>query len=329
MRHLGGEIFLGDLARAIAAIGCSDPQITATIARSLGFRLEQLDAAPQLDAPPPLEAAEITPLPFQSDVTTQQNDNEDKSEPPTESPSDERVQYDITEPDVERIPAASQPAPQPAAPWPEWERVAAFSLRYRPLFLPQWTRGLLSEAAASWREDGAVDIPRTVEVLALSAAPAELPRLYALTLARGCQVMIDVSDGMAPFAGDCWQLVDSLRSVVGHEQVQVFYFKDCPIFGLETEADARFIPFQPPPRATPVLLLSDLGIAAPEFSLRRVVVQDWVRLARYLRVAECPLLALVPYPRQRWPWKLSKELTIIQWDRGTTAAGVRRAKEKC
>jgi hypothetical protein len=201
------------------------------------------------------------------------------------------------------------------------------SLRYQPLFLRQWTRGLLSEAAATWREAGPVDVPRALEVLARGTTPAELPRIDAQTLARGCRVLIDVSAGMAPFARDCWQLIDALRSVVGREQVQVFYFKDCPIYGVETEADVRFIPFEPPPPATPVLLLSDLGIATPAFSFRRSTTQDWLRLANQLREAACPLLALVPYPRRRWPRRLSKELTIIQWDRGTTAAGVRRAKE--
>jgi hypothetical protein len=328
MRQRGGEISLGDLARAIAASDSSDPQMTAAIARLLGFSLEHLDAAPQLDAPPPLEAAEITPPQLQSDQAAPHDYKEDRPKLPVELPTNERLQYDVTEPDIEHIPAAQSAWPQPAAPWPAWERVAAASPRYRPLFLPQWTRGILSEAAATWRAAGAVDIPRALEVLVRGTTPAELPRVYTPTLARGCQVMVDVSAGMAPFARDCWQLIDALRSVVGREQVQVFYFKDCPIYGVETEADASFVPFQPPPRATPVLLLSDLGIAAPAFSLRRAMVQDWLRLAHHLRVAACPLLALVPYPRKRWPRRLSKELTVIQWDRGTTVAGVRRAKEK-
>lgn len=105
-------------------------------------------------------------------------------------------------------------------------------------------------------------------------SPVELPRVHAPTLARGCRVLVDVSEGMAPFARDCWQLIDDLRSVVGHELVEVFCFKDCPVYGAETEADAKFVPFRPPPRATPVLLLSDLGIATPSFSLRRAAARD-------------------------------------------------------
>jgi len=305
-----------------------DPQTTATIAALLGFRLEQLEAAPQPVPQKSLEAAEITPPQPRSEEHPLQDRKEEKPKPSVESPPDERLQYDLTEPEVEHIPAAKKTGLQPALPWPAWERVNVAGPRYRPLFMAQWTRGILSEAAATWRAAGAVDISRAVEVLARSTTPAELPRLYTPTLARGCQILVDVSAGMAPFARDCWELIEALRSVVGRESVQVFYFKDCPIHGVETEADADRVPFHTPPRATPVLLLSDLGIAAPPLSLRRATVEDWLSLVRQLRVAACPLLALIPYPRHRWPRRLSNGLTSIQWDHGTTAAIVRRAKEE-
>lgn len=326
MRPGGGEIFLGDLVRAIAVADASDPQMPSTIAQLLGFRLEELEVAVQQDEPLPIDVTEFTlPIPpAEQDVS--QDAKEVRPAPPIELPPQD-FQYELTEPDVEHIPPAKQSGLPTAVAWPEWEHVSSVSLRYQPLFLRQWTRGLLSEAAATWREAGPVDVPRALEVLALGRTPAELPRIYAQTLARGCQVLIDVSAGMAPFAKDCWQLIDALRAVVGREQVQVFYFKDCPIYGVEAEADARFVPFQSPPPTTPVLLLSDLGIATPAFSFRRGTTHDWLRLANRLREAACPLLALVPYPRRRWPKRLSKTLTIVQWDRVTTAASVRRAKE--
>ena len=326
MRPDGGEIFLGDLVRAIAVADAGDPQMPSTIAQLLGFRLEELEAAVDIEESPQIEAASST-LPLQpAGPVTSPDVQEDRPPLPVELPPQD-FQYDITEPDVEHIPPAKKAGLPTAVVWPEWEHVISVSLRYQPLFLRQWTRGLLSEAAATWREAGSVDVPRALEVLARGITPAELPRIYAQTLARGCQVLIDVSAGMAPFAKDCWQLIDALRAVVGREQVQVFYFKDCPIYGVEAETDGRFIPFQSPPPATLVLLLSDLGIARPAFSFRRGTTHDWLRLANRLHEAACPLLALVPYPRRRWPRRLSKALTIVQWDRVTTAAGVRRAKE--
>lgn len=327
MNQQSSEIFIGDLMRALAAVDHRDPQTITTIAALLGFRLERLEAAPQPEPPAPFEAAEITP-PIRLQEPPWPDRKEDKPKSPVELPPDEQLQYDLTEPDVEYIPRAKQTGAQPSLPWPAWERVSVVRPRYRSLFLAQWTRGILSEAAATWRAAGAVDLPRAVEVLARSTTPAELPRLYIPTLARGCQILVDVSARMAPFARDTWELIEALRSVVGRESVQVFYFKHCPIFGVETETDGNRIPLHAPPHATPVLLLSDLGIAAPPLSLHRATVEDWLSWVRRLRISASPLLALVPYHRRRWPRRLSNVMTIIKWDHDTTAAIVRRAKEK-
>ena len=325
MKHSGGEIFIGDLVRAIAATHTDDPQLTGTIARLLGFQLKQPEV--QFEAQQSTQPSEFTLPPGPPQQVIPENKKAEQPEPSAPPTPEEDLEYDVNEPDIEHIPPAKTAGLQTATSLPEWERVTKTSLTYRPLFLSQWTRGLLSEAAATWRASGPVDIPRALEILVRSTTAAELPLRYTQTLVRGCHVMVDISAGMAPFAHDCWRLVEAMRSVVGREQVQVFYFKDCPVYGVETEAEARSIPFQPPPATTPVLLLSDLGIAEPPFSFRRAAIQDWLRLAHRLREAKCPLLALVPYPRSRWPEGLGKELTILQWDRVTTAATVRRAKE--
>jgi hypothetical protein len=328
MRHYGGAIFIGDLARAVAAVGGDDPQTAATVARLLGFRIETPDLAPEFEEQRPFEPDEIRPSTPHPGPADPREAKADMSEPAVESPAPERLEYDVVEPEVEYIRAAKKTAPPAVPSWPGWERDTPNASRHLPLFLPQWTRGVLIEASATWRAAGVVDVPRALEVLARGMSPAELPRIHTPTLARGCRVLVDVSEGMAPFARDCWQLIDDLRSVVGQELVEVFCFKDCPVYGAETETDAKFVPFRPPPRATPVLLLSDLGIATPSFSLRRAAARDWLRLAGELSSAACPLLALVPYPYHRWPRRLVKALHIVQWDRSTTAAGVRHAKEE-
>ncbi|MBV9958447.1 MAG: hypothetical protein JO360_08500 [Acidobacteria bacterium] len=326
MRQHGSDIFIGDLARAVAALGGDDLQ-TAAVAGLLGFRIEPPGSAPTPEEQRLLEPEEVGPQPPSVQADPREARAE-ASEPAVESPATEYLEYDVVEPEVEYVRAAKKTAPPAAPSWPAWERAAPAGPRHLPLFLPQWTRGVLSEVAATWRAAGAVDVPHALEVLARGTTPAELPRIYTPTLARGCRVLVDVGEGMAPFARDCWQLIAALRSVVGHELVEVFYFKDCPVFGVETEVDTRLVPFRSPPRATPVLLLSDLGIATPSFSLRRAAARDWLQLAQELYLAACPLLALVPYPRYRWPRGLVKALTVIQWDRCTTASSVRRAKEE-
>ena len=318
MTQSHSEIFLGDLARAVSASHSIDPQIIASIAQLLGFRFG-LDRVSQLDTSR-LETGKVSAPSIQTDGLAAQDREGDHSESSVELPSD------VTQPIVEYLPAVEKIGLKQITEWPAWERTADVTMRYRPLFQQQWTRGLLTEAVSTWRETGEIDIRRALETM-VSGKLAELPRMYLPTLARGCQVMVDVSAGMSPFARDCWQLIDALRSIVGREQIQVFYFKHCPIYGVEAENSAHFVPFKAI-LTTPVLLLTDLGFATPAFSLRRAMVQDWIHLAQYLRDESCLLLTLVPYPRHRWPRRLSKEMTIIQWDRDTTANAVRRAKEK-
>lgn len=325
VRNLRSEISLGDLARAVTAAGGRDPQTIATIANLLGFGIEQSEPEAQTEEPQRAPVDELPPRPLEPTHPAYQAESA-RDRPAFDLPTEENPQYSVAEPDIVHIPPPNRTIAKSSVSWPAWD-LPRRDPRYRPLFRSQWTRGILSETAITWRAAGAADIPRALELLARSSTPAVLPRLHIPTLARGCQVLVDVSAGMGPFARDSSHLVDELRSVVGREQVQVLYFKDCPIYGVRTEEELRSVTFTPPPAATPVLLLTDLGISSPPFSLRRAVIQDWLRLATRMQEAKCPLLALVPYPHRRWPRKLQKALTIIEWDRSVTATAVRRAKE--
>jgi hypothetical protein len=72
-----------------------------------------------------------------------------------------------------------------------------------------------------------------------------------------------------------------------------------------------------------VLALTDLGIARPMFDADWTDPEDWLELDRVLVRAGSPLIAFVPYPPSRWPPVLAAALTIVQWDRVTSAATVR------
>jgi len=42
-----------------------------------------------------------------------------------------------------------------------------------------------------------------------------------------------------------------------------------------------------------------------------------------VRRAGCPLVAFVPYAPRRWPRALRRAMTIVQWDRRTSAVTIR------
>jgi hypothetical protein len=54
------------------------------------------------------------------------------------------------------------------------------------------------------------------------------------------------------------------------------------------------------------------------------VEQDrWESYVRWLRQRDCRVVALVPFPPDRWPAWLTALLPVVCWDRVTTVGGVR------
>jgi hypothetical protein len=230
------------------------------------------------------------------------------------------------------IPASLRQLEQPDSPPegdPSWSAASALGDRaalrgaqapMEPLFLPQWMRGITTAALATSAEDGRPDVERLVEAIARGQSVQRVPRESIATLRRGAEVLCDVSEGMLPFARDQDEMVQHLRSTVGRHRLRVTSFDGPPLID-STEGE----PSWTPARGTPVLILSDLGIAAPLLVADRSTPARWLVLARALRRAGCPVVALVPYPPDRWPLTLSRAISIIEWNRRATAAMAQRA----
>jgi hypothetical protein len=335
-----GEIFIGDLVTACAAIGTEDRETVEAVADMLGFSLSGEGAVrPRADEPRVAQ------------TTTRADEQGRRKETPEIKPErlpalprrggplrkyprasfsagreeEPKIEFGHRYEEPDRTRAGAAPSD-----WGTWAAGSsgAAGVPHEPLLERRWTRGILGGAAATLREGTTPDIGKAVEVIARGGELERLPTLKVPTIARGCQVLCDVNPGMMPFASDRREILDAIRSVVGRELVGVFYFEDCPVYGVEREEDLEFVPYEPPPRGTPVLIISDLGVAESPYSMRRASPAEWSELIYALRAAGCPALALTPYPSGRWPDLPSGGLRIIQWDRRTTAAAVRRARER-
>lgn len=336
-----GEIFIGDLVRAYTQIGAGDRETAEAVASMLGFTLsgeepargqagaagaaqtmtradklgrgrlgETQAAQPERPRLPPRREGPLRKYPQTSFVAAREDEPTIEFEHWHEEPL--RASVDGTHSD-----------------WPSWAGAAgAAALPHESLLHLRWTRGILGEALATPREGRTPDILKAVEVIARGDDLARLPMLKVPTIARGCQVLCDVSHGMMPFTKDRREILDAVRSVVGHELVEVYYFEDCPVYGVEREENLEFVPYEPPPPETPVLIISDLGVAESPYSMRRSSPGEWLGLLDILRGAGCPVLALAPYPPSRWPASLVGRLRIVQWDRRTTVAAVRHTRER-
>lgn len=219
-------------------------------------------------------------------------------------------------------------------PAPEWlatahslETPGAATIRpplpLEPLFPAHTSRAILSGALATPSDNGPVDLVRIVELFSRAEALHEIPRVSIPTLVRGVQLLVDMGESMQPFGGDQAVLRAALSQVVGRDRTQVLYFEGSPMWGAGTGSREDWPEYQPPASGTPVVALTDLGIAQPQGVAGLAGVADWRAFAEAVARAGCPLLALVPYPQRRWP-PLSKSMTVVQWDRATTAAVVAR-----
>lgn len=196
---------------------------------------------------------------------------------------------------------------------------------YEPLFSRLQQAAILSTALATRAGEGAVALEKVLEPLTAGRPALRLPRRPVPTLRRGLQLLVDVGQGMTPYARDRAELMRAVQHLVGSEKVEVKAFIGCPSWGVGRGPRHEWAAWRPPRRGIPVVLLSDLGIGEPPLALERAYPAEWLRFGARVRRAGCPLVALVPYERRRWPAALERDMALIPWDRTTTVQAARQA----
>ncbi len=194
---------------------------------------------------------------------------------------------------------------------------------FEPLLAPALARGILSGALATASDDGPVDLEVLVQMIARRDHLEQLPRLVVPTLRRGVLLLVDKSEALAPYAIDQRWLESRVCEVVGTELVTIQRFIGCPSRGAGLGLRARWGEFEYPYAGTVILLLTDLGISQLLLSPDWADEEEWRDFLLGAKLAGCPVVAFVPYGRQRWPPALSGLCKMIQWDRSMTANKVR------
>lgn len=312
------QIFLAELLRGIEKLQIRDAQVARTVLRMLS--LDRLEAEPEAlrhaaamgsgsargpETAPPL-AIETPPTPA----------------PPSpsggvrEARLERRATGSATAPSPRWL-AATQALRPPAGPTPA-------SRLFQPLFPQGQARGLLTATLATLDRDGPLDVARAVEQLAQLRPLREFPRERVTTLRLGAQVLIDAGLGLAPFRPDVDDLLARIGRVLIPEQARVRHFVGTPGRGCVADGHDEIRRWSAPARATPILVVTDLGIGAPAGSRDRAAVAEWLEFFDAAHIAGGPVTALVPYGPKRWPRRLAGAVRIVHWDRRTTAAAVRR-----
>jgi hypothetical protein len=330
MSSLPPQIFLGDLLRALAALGPLDAGTRDAIATLLGLHLAE--SPPESPAGPELAA----PAPSVPGHLDQPAGDAGRAGARPGGPAD--LPDDLAaDPQGTGAPTfagrlstwdliAKREGPWPVEVKPLAPPIAedvADAPPLEPLLVPAWVRGILSAALATPSPDGPLDLERLVDTVARRQPILRLPRQPLPTLRQGVQVLVDTSPAMVPFARDRAWLVAEIRRVVGEDLTQVLRFAACPGRDAGPGSRRTWEAYRPPARGTVVLLLTDLGIGHPPSFADWADEREWLQFVGTVRHAGCPLVALVPYAEARWPRELRDAIAILAWDRRTSVATVR------
>jgi hypothetical protein len=318
---------LGDYLLALERLHPGDDAARRAIAGLLGFTPPAPEPEPpEWPAPPPPEHG------------PDDDAEEEEEAPPAPAPTpaeyqpvpEDRVLPSVLSP-VARVPADAVPrwvtaagalpagSAPPGAPPREPE----------PLFNPATVRALLSAALSTLVADGPVDVTTLVRSVAAGRVLRALPRRPRRAIRHGVQLLVDRGDGMLPFRADVRQLTGRVRAVAGSTRVSVLGFEGTPLRGTGTGSRRTWTPYERrlPAPGTVVAAITDLGMG--ELGCRAAPPGEWLATARLLRRNGSVLRAFVPYPAERVPGVLLREIRVIEWDRTTAAGAVHKlfAKE--
>ena len=311
--RLQPQIFAGDLLRAIRSLAPTDAGTLRQIGVILGLAAPAAAAA---EVAPSAAALPVAPPPPPAVM-----------EPGLAMPP-ARVASDLT-----LVSTIRQVVEPPTTRDPGWlagvdPMAAPGSIPTRmpldPLFVPRWTRAIVSTALSVRTPEGPLDVDRLVVAFSRALPIARLPRLPWPTVRNGVQLLVDTSDGMIPYAGDVSQLRDVIVRTVGREHCEVLAFDACPTRGAGSGIRPRWRAYRPPAHAIPLAVITDLGIGRPGAGVDRATVREWRAFADLARRAGCPTVAFVPYPVTRVPPALRASMTVISWDGRTSVRAVHR-----
>ena len=317
---------LGDFIRAVATLEPRDSAAISAVQDMLGLHRSPPLVEATRDLGPwhaSLPASEVGLA-----VATPPRAVDEDAQPPT------RARSGDGQPALLRLirPASGRPAP-PAWVTSPGPRISAEPCLLHvpsvdPLFGGVRLRALLTAILATDVSEGELDISEVIGRICALRPITDLPRRDVPTLRRGVQLLVDVGQGMDPYAQDRNPLVTYVRGIVPSDRVSVLYFVGCPTRGCGAGPRKTWHPWRPLSCGTPVVALTDLGIGGPIFDSERGRISEWLDFALRLKRLGNPLAALVPYSADRWPIPLTKVMLLLHWSERASARQVTHARRR-
>jgi hypothetical protein len=329
-----GNLWIGDLVRALEARPQGDDARDGAVARLLGMTALEGPALPPAGLPGTRPTGTSSPDIPSTDARPPETR---PVAPPSTWPA--RTPRPASPPPL--TPAAVVPRPDrspllfPATAIgartgavPAWSSPALVAAAGRPvhrrrdpahqLLAPRSGAAILERAMAQAAPDGPIDVAALVGRLARAEPIAVLPRRAAHTMRFGVGVLLDVGTGMELFQPDADDLLRLAVQVAGPGRVTAARFAYAPLRGAGSGPRAGWRPYRPRAARLRVLVLSDFGMGGPMVDYHRADVDEWVAFGREVRRHGATALGLTPYPVRLWPRWLPALFPVLPWDRKIT-----------
>ena len=308
---------VADLASALRALERLQPASSAArIAICAGFRVELVE---QREARPAPAVNSASPPPA----------SPRRSEPRLPEPAPQRPEPRPTA--IEQLEAQPTARPQwlgkhtiPAAPPPEARprTLPARPAGAQPCLLPLASRrSLLLELTARKAAAGPLDLARLIDHVARGRQIGRLPRRIVRHLPARILLLLDTGPGMDPFAADQLEFAAALRRAAGRERIRVVRFAGSIAWALR-DPDGDGKPGLGEVQADDaIVILGDLGVGPRSLPLPADELEA-------LAAKGCRVLALNPYPPDRWPAGMATSAVMLHWHEALRSADLRKARTR-
>ena len=170
-----------------------------------------------------------------------------------------------------------------------------------------------------------LDIPQLIQATVRRQNLKKLPVLPRFTARNGCQLLLDYNEALMPWWDDMQSLILQFHQLLGEDLCPVYEFDSSPSDAVRwTESGA--IKWEPV-AGKPVIIASDLGVIQPPRSAPRTGKAAWFEFVKKCGRHNVPVIVLSPLHPQRCPKGLDRIISLIHWNRATTAAIIKRLIE--
>ena len=165
------------------------------------------------------------------------------------------------------------------------------------------------------------DIPRIVQQVIKGQIPKDIPKRDCISLERGCQLLLDFSDSMAPFWEDLSALANQLQNLLGTERVNIFEFDQDPAASKHWDESGNATDWQVD-LTRPILIASDMGISGQR--TKWPLTEVWRGFIQQCTEKKLPLIVLLPWQETYWPEQIGNHPVLIHWNPHTTATMIKK-----